>query len=125
MARSVIGYIVILLALVMLLLRFRMMIYYTADVGALKVTNQESTKPWCIDGLCLEYLSDAERQLFITCTYKAAGVKLDENALCHFMNGTGRRPVALVSFPGSGNTWVRGLLQKATDICTGELAASE
>jgi hypothetical protein len=27
--------------------------------------------------------------------------------------------VGLVSFPGSGNTWVRGLLQKVTGICTG------
>ena len=38
---------------------------------------------------------------------------------CRFMNGSGRSPVGLVSFPGSGNTWVRGLLQKATGICTG------
>ena len=28
--------------------------------------------------------------------------------------------VGLVSFPGSGNTWVRHLLQLATGICTGE-----
>lgn len=27
--------------------------------------------------------------------------------------------VGLVSYPGSGNTWVRGLLQKVTGICTG------
>ena len=33
---------------------------------------------------------------------------------------TGRGPVGLVSFPGSGNTWVRGLLQQATGICTGK-----
>ena len=31
----------------------------------------------------------------------------------------GRDPVALTSFPGSGNTWVRGLLEKATGVCTG------
>ena len=36
------------------------------------------------------------------------------------MNGTERAAVALVSFPGSGNTWVRGLLQQATGVCTGE-----
>ena len=28
--------------------------------------------------------------------------------------------VGLVSFPGSGNTWVRHLLQLATGICRGE-----
>ena len=38
---------------------------------------------------------------------------------CHFMNGTKRAAVAVVSFPGSGNTWVRGLLQQATGVCTG------
>ena len=38
---------------------------------------------------------------------------------CHFMNGRKRNPVALASFPGSGNTWLRGLLQKATGVCTG------
>ena len=38
---------------------------------------------------------------------------------CRFMNGSRRAPVALASFPGSGNTWVRGLLEQATGICTG------
>ena len=40
---------------------------------------------------------------------------------CHFVNGSRRAPVALASFPGSGNTWMRGLLEKATGVCTGEL----
>ena len=39
---------------------------------------------------------------------------------CHFINGSKRAAVALASFPGSGNTWVRGLLEKATGVCTGE-----
>ncbi len=38
---------------------------------------------------------------------------------CCFMNGTGRKIVGLGSFPGSGNTWLRGLLEKATGICSG------
>ncbi len=38
---------------------------------------------------------------------------------CRFMNGSGRGVTGLVSFPGSGNTWVRELLQTATGICTG------
>ena len=29
--------------------------------------------------------------------------------------------VALVSLPGSGNTWVRGLLERATGVCSGSL----
>ena len=39
---------------------------------------------------------------------------------CRFMDGTHRAPVALASMPGSGNTWVRGLLQQATGICPGQ-----
>lgn len=39
---------------------------------------------------------------------------------CRFMNGNRRAAVALASLPGSGNTWIRGLLEKATGICTGE-----
>ena len=59
----------------------------------------------------------------LTCThaYSLSEKEAEEiNGPCHFMNGTGRSTVALVSFPGSGNTWVRGLLETATGVCTGE-----
>ena len=53
-------------------------------------------------------------------TYRAAGVYSDSKpGPCHFMDGSRRAAVALASFPGSGNTWVRGLLEKATGVCTG------
>jgi len=39
---------------------------------------------------------------------------------CCFVSGKGRLVVGLGSFPGSGNTWLRGLLEKATGVCTGE-----
>ena len=39
---------------------------------------------------------------------------------CCFMDGSKRAAVALVSHPGSGNTWIRGLLEKATGVCTGK-----
>lgn len=39
-----------------------------------------------------------------------------------FSKDTAKRPViALVSFPGSGNTWLRYLLQQATGIITGSI----
>lgn len=38
---------------------------------------------------------------------------------CRFMDGKRRAAVGLVSFMGSGNTWVRGLLEIATGYCTG------
>ena len=44
---------------------------------------------------------------------------------CHFMNGTNRAAVALVNFPGSGNTRVRGLLEQATGVCTGRCVFGE
>jgi hypothetical protein len=43
------------------------------------------------------------------------------SASCRFITDPGREPIALASFPGSGNTWLRGLLQLATGVCTGSL----
>ena len=36
------------------------------------------------------------------------------------MDGQKRASVGLVSSPGSGNTWLRAVLEAATGICTGE-----
>ena len=80
----------------------------------------------CSDKYCSEYLTESERHSFEECTRSTAGAKhwlgpIDSNDTCHFQNGTNRHPVALASFPGSGNTWMRGLLQKITGICTGTM----
>ena len=45
--------------------------------------------------------------------------------MCHFMDGSNRAPIGLISPPGSGNTWVRGLLEQATGICTGEIQSGD
>ena len=100
----------------------------------------------CSDLLCTSFLSERDLGNFTACKHrtevayskKIAKIKkiqsvsathlaarfshglLQASGECQFMNGSGRSPVGLVSFPGSGNTWVRGLLQKATGICTGE-----
>ena len=78
----------------------------------------------CSDEYCLEYLSEVERRQFDECKQRTLNEKdriglIQSNDTCHFQNGTNRHPVALASFPGSGNTWMRGLLQKITGICTG------
>ena len=92
----------------------------------------------CSDPLCTSFLSERDLGNFTACKRQAQSAayskkkaktkKTQESAVdqlasrfseCRFMNGSGRSPVGLVSFPGSGNTWVRGLLQKATGICTG------
>ena len=42
-----------------------------------------------------------------------------ENGTCNILSDGDHRTVALASPEGSGNTWVRDLLEKATRICTG------
>ena len=71
----------------------------------------------CQDQICSEFLSATDVDRMKTCINPGKPASIVPK--CHFMNGTHRSPVALVSFPGSGNTWVRGLLEKVTGICTG------
>ena len=95
----------------------------------------------CSQPYCLEFLSEKEKRLVSQClalgskrpnkpTYKSKQKPKDTgytyhpgdfHGKCHFMNGTYRAPVALSSLPGSGNTWVRELLENATGICTGAI----
>ena len=90
----------------------------------LPVHTLESMYKNCSDTLCLKYLSDEERGYFDECTQRANSLvkkygPITNSGQCRFQNGTNRVPVALASFPGSGNTWVRGLLEKVTGFCTG------
>ncbi len=78
----------------------------------------------CREQYCLEYLTRGERQAYRDCGRRVTW-KSYLKCGCRFMNGTGRKKVALVSLPGSGNTWVRGLLQKVTGICTGSIACDK
>lgn len=77
----------------------------------------------CKTGCCSGLLSPTEKVHFSNCYTKCQEKERKfgpvVNGTCHFMNGQGRLPVALASFPGSGNTWTRGLLEKVTGVCTG------
>ncbi len=73
----------------------------------------------CRDQICSQFLTDLDMPHWKYCWKKTKLYKEPERSMCHFVNGTGRYPVALASFPGSGNTWVRGLLQQITGVCTG------
>ncbi len=104
-------------------------LYLNSNAGK-KSSSQRSTSSGdseCVDPTCYHYLTAAERARWQRCTHKTARSGADgplRGGRCRFMNGTGRAgPVALASFPGSGNTWIRCLLEKATGICTGELLA--
>lgn len=84
----------------------------------------------CSDPVCFSYLTEAERAGWHWCANKTLenrkfGALV--NGSCRFMNGSGRSPsgpVALTSQPGSGNTWIRCLLERATGICTGQSFSS-
>lgn len=77
------------------------------------------SKPDCRDRICIHFLTKADVPHFKYCMTKTRIRREPMRSKCHFINSTGRSPVALASFPGSGNTWVRGLLQEVTGICTG------
>ena len=82
----------------------------------------------CSKDHCKEYLNMLELSAMRTClretVRRTAGrdleVMVKEND-CNFIDKSNRKPVALASTEGSGNTWLRGLLEKATGICTGFL----
>ena len=73
----------------------------------------------CKSRICREFLSDQDMGYFGYCWKKSRLKKEPLRSVCQFMNASSRSPIALASFPGSGNTWIRGLLQRATGICTG------
>ena len=79
----------------------------------------------CLDHICSEFVATADRPHFDYCIKKTwkrrSRYKEPSDSICRFINGTGRSPIALASFPGSGNTWVRGLMQAATGLCTGAI----
>lgn len=78
----------------------------------------------CRDSICSEFLTDADKPHFNYCAHKTRIVSHKQyreslQSSCVFINGSHRNPVGLASYPGSGNTWVRGLLQEVTGLCTG------
>ena len=91
----------------------------------IKSPEQRITREYqCTSEVCIELLSAFDRAQYDNCTDAVAhstSSAVAKHGTCRFMNGTNRTPVALVSLEGSGNTWVRGLLEKATGICTGWL----
>ena len=79
----------------------------------------------CTDSVCSAALSADEMVSFTVCKSLVQNMTNVDAALikpsCKFMDGRSRKVVALVSETGSGNTWVRGLLERVTGICTGAI----
>ena len=72
----------------------------------------------CADIVCSNFLSISE----MNCA-KAIAARMEPatrvTPRCHFQNGTMKPRVLLRSYPASGNTWTRQLLEKTSGICTG------
>jgi len=74
-----------------------------------------------------QYLDERIRQLYLACTPKVLRNNPDAHMIRRCKNITdmrfinGSRVVALSSYPGSGNTWARMLLEQATGIFTGSI----
>ena len=77
----------------------------------------------CVKTNCREYLSKYEQRCMKACEMRVRKVEHYKGPIndssCRFLPNSDRHPVALISAQGSGNTWTRGLLEKATGICTG------
>ena len=78
----------------------------------------------CKHRTCSDLLTKEDRRHFKYCVHKTWKVSLGKyteppQSKCVFVNGSGRSPMGLASYPGSGNTWIRGLLQEVTGICIG------
>ena len=84
----------------------------------------------CDDIICKKYLTPREWPYYDECVNETQHPRLNKRSEgplveevptpCTFFNGTARKTATLlISFPGSGNTWFRGLLQQATGVCTG------
>lgn len=68
-----------------------------------------------------KYLTPSDRGDFAACQEKHRNSSDNwKLGTCVFIDPTNRSAVALVSLPGSGNTWLRGLLERATGVCTGK-----
>ena len=91
----------------------------------LEISDSLHTGQPCDQPYCLNYLAEADRAIYSKCIHKITSMlRIPEQQLgckCAFRDSNKSRLVALVSLPGSGNTWVRGLLQKVTGLCTGSI----
>ena len=64
----------------------------------------------CMNVICIYFLDKKDFSYFSYCWKKSKLSHEPRKSVCRFLNAPDRAPVALASFPDSGNTRVRGLL---------------
>ena len=91
--------------------------------GGLWWWNTEDGRCSSRDPSCLEFATEGDLLRMKQCENKLQqyGVEPWRRGSCKLRNGTGKLAVALASFPGSGNTWVRSLLERVSGVCTGSV----
>ena len=70
----------------------------------------------CADVICSNFVNSKCAQK-ISVRFENAGVI----PKCHFQDGTSNIRVLLLSYPGSGNTWIRQLIERSSGVCTGKI----
>ena len=93
----------------------------SAAEDRLQSSNTYFNEEMCESQMCYEFLDKQDLLHFTYCWKRTNLTAEPSRSVCRFLNASDRAPVALASFPGSGNTWVRGLLQAATGVCTGTI----
>lgn len=78
----------------------------------------------CKDTICSQFLTSKDQQYFNSCVKKTWELSVNmytepAQSTCVFVNGSGKFPMALASYPSSGSNLVRGLIQTTTGLCTG------
>lgn len=75
----------------------------------------------CSDAVCSNFAPDGGASELLCAKISSARLSKNKRVspICRFQNGTARSLYLLRSYPGSGNTWVRQVLERITGICTG------
>ena len=97
----------------------------TLSLSSVDRQNEKPVHSVCKDKRCTSLISSIHLNFYKICEAMAfSKTHVDPFSIptrCTFRENKGHVPVALVSVPGSGNTWIRGLLEKTTGICTGSI----
>ena len=104
-------------------------LYYNKPLAAVRQSPAEQQQSIilskeCFNTKCSNRLSRSDGLAYERCSTSAKSSQPSETD-CVFLKDNNRSAISLSSFPGSGNTWVRGLLQKATGYCTGTIVCDE
>lgn len=73
----------------------------------------------CADIVCSNFLTPTDMKCAKAIFYRLQPASVTPK--CRFQNRTMKPLVLIRSFPGSGNTWIRELLEKTSGICTGTI----